>query len=135
MEPSHYYARPFLGLVYALQGDLDKAVAELEEGMRLGKNPQGMAQLAYAYAKRGRRSDAEAALRDIEADAKGVFSSPDVAAVYVALGDTEQAFVFLDRAAEAKAEFLVFLGVDPRFDPVRSDPRYKELLEKLGLPG
>lgn len=135
MDPSHYYAHPFLGLVHAVAGPVDQAVAELEEGMRIGKNPQGMAQLAYAYAKAGRWGDAEAALRDAQSDSMNASTLFDVTAVYVAHGESERAFQFLQRSMVEKVELIVFLGVDPRLDPLRSDPRYAEFLRRLGLAG
>jgi hypothetical protein len=56
----------------------------------------------------------------------------DVASVYVGLGDLEQAFQWLEKACERR-EYLVLLKVGPGFDPLRSDPRFDQLLRKVGL--
>jgi hypothetical protein len=57
-----------------------------------------------------------------------------IAAVYGALGDKTQAFVFLDKAYNERDFILVMLNVEPMFDPLRSDPRFAELSRRVGLP-
>jgi len=56
-----------------------------------------------------------------------------IAAIYIALGEVQQAFSWLEKAYEQRSSFLRWLKVDPRFDPVRSDPRFLDLLRRVGL--
>jgi tetratricopeptide (TPR) repeat protein len=136
MDPSHYYPHPFLGLVDAETGRFEAAIEELETGMRIASNPQGRAQLAYAYAKAGRWPEAEKVIGDLQADAPGSSAvTYEVATAYAAHGDSEQAIRLLERALEEKSEFVIFLAVDPRLDPLRSDARFMMLLQRLGLDG
>ena len=68
---------------------------------------------------------------------KGFFAVPDrafqIALVYTALGDNDQAFEWLNNAYDERSYVLTFINADPRKDPLRSDPRYAELLRRLGL--
>lgn len=57
-----------------------------------------------------------------------------MATIYIGLGDTDRAFEWLERALEDRSETLLFLKVEPRFDPLRADPRFKSLVHRLGLP-
>ena len=91
--------------------------------------------LARCYASAGRSEEAQEILHDILTSAKGDYvPSFDVAAVYAALGEKERAFEWLDRAYEERAARMVYLGTDPRYDPLRSDPRFADLLRRMGLP-
>jgi CO dehydrogenase nickel-insertion accessory protein CooC1 len=53
--------------------------------------------------------------------------------IYAGLGDKEKAFEWLDRAYEDRADYMVYLNVDPRFDPLREDERFQQLLQRIGL--
>ena len=57
-----------------------------------------------------------------------------IAGVYAQLGDKDNAFLWLERAYENRDFFLTFVKVDPQMDPLRSDPRFKDLLTRIGLP-
>ena len=60
-------------------------------------------------------------------------ASDVVASVYVALGDKEHAFEYLEKAVDERAGWLAFIKVDPIWDPIRSDPRFDAILTKIGL--
>lgn len=57
-----------------------------------------------------------------------------MATVYLGLGDTDATFAWLERAVQTRASALLYLAVDPRYDPVRSDPRFADLVRRIGLP-
>lgn len=130
---AHGFLDSPLGHAYRELGRYEDAIAEfraLEE--RTGSVPAG---LALTYARMGREADARAMLRSMEADAEGPGGSPlDVARVHANLGDMNGAFAWLDRAYELHPAALVRIRADPSLDPIRADPRYLELLERVGLP-
>ncbi|HSE95626.1 MAG TPA: hypothetical protein VLD61_07010, partial [Methylomirabilota bacterium] len=65
----------------------------------------------------------------------GYVSSFDIATIHAGLGNRSQALDWLERAYEGRATYLTFVNVDPRFDAIRDDPRFRELVRRMGLPG
>ncbi len=114
----------------------DEAIAECQKLLSLsgGTVPHRLA-LARCYASAGRSEEAQEILHDVLTTAKGGYvPSGDVAAVYAALGEKERAFEWLERAYEERSIGMAYLVTDPRFDPLRSDPRFADLLRRVGLP-
>jgi hypothetical protein len=94
-----------------------------------------VAALGHVYATSGRRTAALQILKDLETRSKSEYvSSLDIATVRLGLGDTDAALALLERAVQAHDGGLVFLAVDPRYDPVRRDPRFQCLLRRIGFP-
>ena len=125
-----------LGLAYEQQGKYDEAITEFKEVLNLtaGK-PLGMAALAHAYALSGKRVEAQKLLAELQEQSKVRFVSPaTVAAIYVALGEKDEAFTWLEKAEKARDGLLARLKVDSRFDPLRSDPRFTDLVRRVGVP-
>ena len=89
--------------------------------------------LAYAFAKAGKRDEAEKIRKQLEST-KLYVSPAELATVYVGLGEKEQALSLLERAYAQHDLQLQYLGVDPHFDSLRSEPRFQELIRKVGLP-
>jgi tetratricopeptide (TPR) repeat protein len=89
--------------------------------------------LGVAYAKAGEREKAQAILNELRRST-GYVSPGELAALYAALGELEQAFASLERAYAAHDLQLQYLGVDPMLDPLRSDPRFQDLMRRIGLP-
>lgn len=93
-----------------------------------------LAEKARVYALSGRRGDALQTLDRLLALSKRTqVSKYPIAAVYAALGDKGQAFAYLNRAYDEHSFMLGFLRVDPALDPLRSDPRFRELLRRMEL--
>jgi hypothetical protein len=93
-----------------------------------------VAGLAHAYAAAGKRIEALQVLNELQAMSKrGYVSSFDVAVVYMGLGDHSKTLEWLDKAYAERSGWLVYLNQDPRFDGVRSDGRFQELLGRVGL--
>lgn len=83
----------------------------------------------------GRRSDAEQVLQTLSQRANESYVSAfDVAVIYAGLGEKDTAFVWLEKAAAERSTFLAYSKWEPRLDPLRSDPRFKQLLTRIGLP-
>lgn len=135
MDPNFAVAHWQLGLAYEQKGKFDEAVAEFQQAVTLsGGSPLMKAALAHVYAKTNKKSEAIRILNELqELSKRSYLSSYEVAAVYVALGDKEQAFQFLEQAYKEHCFHLVFLNVWPQFAPVRSDPRFRDLLHRIGL--
>ena len=127
----------YCGDVYVQQGKLVEGIQELEKAVALseGSTPRGLAHLGYAYAVAGRRSDAENLLAKLKENSKQGHVHPDLlAGVYAGLGRKEEAFEWLEKAYQVHARDLLELKYDPRFANLRSDPRFIELVRRIGLP-
>ena len=136
MDPNFVLTHHRLGLAYEQQGKYDEAIAEFKQVISLtsGK-PLGVAALAHAYAMSGRRAEAKETLAKLQEQSKVRYVSPSsVAFVFAALDDKEQAFAWLEKAFQVHDGVLVRLKVDSRYDKLRSDPRFAEMMRKMGLP-
>jgi tetratricopeptide (TPR) repeat protein len=113
-----------------------EAITEYQKAIPLsGDSPDEPASLGYAYALSGKRQEAFQIIDDLKQRSKRSYISPTlIAIVYAGLGEKEQAFEWLDKAYNGQDSNLVYLKVDPMFDNLRSDPRYADLLRRVGLP-
>jgi TolB-like protein/DNA-binding winged helix-turn-helix (wHTH) protein/Flp pilus assembly protein TadD len=136
LDPNFPPAHMVLGQAYEQKRMLEEATAELEQAVNLsGSGAIYLASLAHAYGVAGRRGDALQLIRKLEhLAAEQQVSSYDMALAFVGLDDKDQAFSWLERAASDHAGRLMFLNVEPRFDSVRSDPRFGELVRRLKFP-
>jgi len=115
-------------------GKYNEAIAEYEEANKLrGETTGGQIYLGYALAKAGRRSEAETILKRLETT-KEYVSPAELAFVYIALGQKEQALSALERSYAVHDLQMQYLAVDPHYDELRAEPRFKELIRKVGLP-
>lgn len=95
----------------------------------------GIASLAHAYGLAGQRAEAEKILVELTDRSKTVFvSSYQFAVIYLGLGQNERAIAALEDAYRERSTLLGYLKMDPRFDPIRSDPRFHSLLSRIHLP-
>jgi TolB-like protein/DNA-binding winged helix-turn-helix (wHTH) protein/Tfp pilus assembly protein PilF len=135
MDPNFVPARLVLGQAYEQKGMLREAIAELETAVRLaGGSPVYQASLAHAFGIAGKRMEAGKALADLKKMAETRFvSSYDLALAYLGLGDNVKVLELLDEAVREGSPRVAFLGVEPRFDGLRSDPRFRQLLRSVGL--
>jgi len=97
-------------------------------------NPIALALLGRIFALRGMRDQALQYLHKLLAGAETTFTPPYVVAqLYAALGDHDSAFNYLEQADQQRSNWVMFLGVDPKFDSLRSDPRFSTVLQNLGV--
>lgn len=136
MDSNFAVAHWHLGLAYEQKGMFDDAIAELQKAITLsGSSPLMIAALGYAYAKAGKRNEANRILDELQKlSAVRYVSSYELAAIYVALGEREQAFQRLERSYKERSFHLINLKVRPEFAPLRSDPRFHDLVRRIGLP-
>ncbi len=100
-----------------------------------GGKPLGIAALAHAYASAGKREEAQKNLDELLQLSKQRYVSPTaIAQIYIALGDKDQAFAWLEKGNEVRDLNVVRLKVDPRYEPLRSDPRFADLVRRIGIP-
>ncbi len=136
MDPNHYQALRHIGWAYMYKSLHAEAIVALEAANKLeAENSQAMSALGAAYAAGGRGSDARAILGQLEGSLPQRYvSACDIAAVYAALDEPDVALDWLEKAFEERSPRMVELGLDPVFDPLRSDPRFAELVRRMGLP-
>lgn len=133
LYPEHGANYTYAAWVYTAQGRYEEALASCQRYKEItGEEP--IITPAYVYAKWGKRIEAEKLLKKIiEESEKTYISSTFIARIYGALGDFDQAFSLLEKAYSERDSELPFLKVDPRLDPLRSDPRFKALLKRMNL--
>ena len=132
--PDFWLTRSFLAWAYAERGDFDRAFAEYAKARALDDNEDTLSHLVRSYARAGRVADAQRTLDEIVARSKRGYVSPFyIATAYLGIGDKENGFAWLQKAYAERSEFLVFINVAPNFDDVRGDPRFIDLLKRVGL--
>jgi len=133
MDANFALAHNQLAQAYLQKRMFGEAVAELQKAIKLsGGSPTFTANLARAYAAMGRRNEAIELLDDLRKHSSPRYSdASEIAAVYVALGDSDRAMTWLEKGFEERFNPSVLLR--PGFDPLRADPRFQNLLRRIGL--
>jgi TolB-like protein/DNA-binding winged helix-turn-helix (wHTH) protein/Flp pilus assembly protein TadD len=134
MDANFALAHNQLGQAYLQKQMNGEAVAELEKAVQLsGGSPPSVANLARAYIASGKRSAAEKLLSDLlKRSNPGHLFASEIAMIYVALGDADQAITWLEKGYGDR--FNPGVLQRPGFDPLRSDPRFLDLLSRIGFP-
>jgi len=129
-DPKFLYTWALLADAYSMSGRHEEAIAAARRPLEIDPNDHNYPMwLAFVLARAGQTEEARRLAKQ-EADT----SDPTrVAMVYVALDEPEEAFAWLDRAFAAESPFLVEMAVDPRWDPIRDDPRFLDMVRTLGL--
>ena len=135
MNPNNWHACWSLGLAYVQKGMFKEAIAEIEKAVTLsGRNTFVLSTLGYAYGLAGRKGEATKILDEVMEQSKQRYVAPyAIALVYIGLGNKDQAFQWLEKAYQNRSATMAWHRVDPMFDSLRSDPRFTELLNKMGL--
>jgi len=135
MDPNFAVAHWHLGLAYEQKQILDAATEEFKKAISLsGGSPLMRAALGRAYAESQKKHEANEMLNELnELEKRQYVSAYEVAKIYVALGNSEQAFQLLTKASAEHSFHLVNLNVCPQLNSVRSDPRFQDLVQRVGL--
>jgi TolB-like protein/DNA-binding winged helix-turn-helix (wHTH) protein len=137
LDPNFATSYLYLGFAYEQKGMNEAAIAEFSKGVAIygdGRRPVIEAALGHAYAVAGRRVEAQRTIERLKVAAERRYISPySIAVIYLGLGDKEQAFAWLNRAYEERDNWLIYLKVEPRLDPLRTDARFTNLLRRVGL--
>jgi eukaryotic-like serine/threonine-protein kinase len=127
-----------LGLALEQKKMYPEAIAEFEEGVRLsGRRIEVVADLGHAYAVSGRREEAMRLIEELKGwSERGFDPLANIAVVYAGLGQNDEAMPWLEKAYQARSAWLIFLAlkVDTRWDALRSDARFQDLLRRIGFP-
>ena len=137
MDPHFFPAHVYLWWVYNQKGMYDEAVNEYEKAMTIGDAP-GQRALAFrrAYVSGGIQEVRRWILNQLNEQVEHSYVNPyHLVVAYCALGEKDKAFLWLEKAFQQHDISVARLKVDPKLDPIRSDPRFKEYLKRLGLPG
>ena len=135
MNPNFIEAHAFLGLAYLEKSMYEEALAEVQKEYELtrGSHPYVEIWLGFVYVRMGKRDKAQELLDDMLKRSKKTYVSPySLATLYLILGEKDQGFKWMEKAYEER-DGLTRLRIDPYFDIIRSDPRFKALLKKVGL--
>ncbi len=136
LDPNFAISYELLGEVYVARGMYRESLPELEKYSALSRGrAMSLALLGYAHARLGERSQAIRVLRQLEAASKKSYTPAfSFAVVYAGLGEKDQAFAWLEKAYGERTSRLGYLKVEPLWDTLRSDPRFADLVRRIGLP-
>lgn len=133
IEPNRYSIHAGLGNIYEMKDMYEEAIAKYQTALSLSERTSiNLAYLGHAYGASGRRNEAVKILKEMT-EQKPV-SPYYLALLYTGLGDKDKAIEQLNKAYEERDGWLIFLKVEPLFDPLRDDLRFQELLRKVGFP-
>jgi len=135
VRPEDASAYWYLGFALIANDQPEEAIPVLEKALSVSERSPGvMGVLIRAYAHSGRRSDALRVLEELKKRSQtGYVPAGAFVNAYLGLGDKEQAFAWMERAYQERSNLLQFLKVHPFFDPLRSDPRFANLVRRVGL--
>jgi Predicted integral membrane protein len=136
MNPKFVLAHIWLGRTYQLKKMYPEAVIEYKKALEVSPDwPVALSQLGSVYGVSGNKAEAQKILDSLISWSSNKFvTSYGVALVNMGLGDKEKAFVWLNKAYEERSHWLVWLRSDPRWDSIRTDKRFIELVNRVGLP-
>jgi TolB-like protein/DNA-binding winged helix-turn-helix (wHTH) protein/Flp pilus assembly protein TadD len=130
-------AHNFLPAAYAQKGMYNEALAEFKKAIPLTRGSEwtlSRAGLGYLYAVTGKKSEARTVLNELKQASKQEYvPGTSIAFIYAGLGEKDQAFAWLDKGYEQRVFQLQWIKLEPRWDSLRSDPRFRDLLRRLGL--
>jgi serine/threonine-protein kinase len=130
-------AHQSLGWVYLHTGRQDEAIREFQNALKLSGTDDTDLQLdlGFAYAVSGKRDEARRILARMEKlHEQGIVPSGSIAILHGALGESNEAFAWLEKAYEERDPQLTYIKAGRRFEPLRKDPRFKQLVRRVGLP-
>jgi len=135
IDQNHFGAHLALGQIYEVKGLHEEAIKELQKAIAIaGRTASVLALLGHAYATSGKQAEAQKILAELKEMSKTAYVSPwDMAILYVGLDDKDRALEQLNKAYDDRAGWIIDLKVDPILDPLRSDPRFAELVSRMRL--
>jgi len=123
----------YLRLAYQEQGKFDEAFQETQKSLASRLTGEQMEKLRQAYAASGYKGMRTMELRLIKETKDQNLSASELARLYASVGEKDEAFAWLDKAYESRTDALIWIKVDPRYDSLRSDPRFLSLLKRVGF--
>ena len=135
IDPNYYQANWTLALTYIAIGQIDQALVAAEKTVAVsGRAPAALGVLGLAYGFGGKNREANKVLNELLQLEKRRYISPMAFVyVYIGLGEKDHAFAWLEKAIQERSNHLAFFKVSPTVDRLRSDPRFAELLKRIGV--
>jgi TolB-like protein/Flp pilus assembly protein TadD len=135
LDPNFSRGHEYLGLACLKEARYSEAIAELQKAVELsGRERWPLRDLGYGYAISGKRAEAEAIIKELVGKYEnGRALGQDLAAVYAGLGEKDQAFAWLEKDFQTRSGLLAWTRWTPAFESLRSDPRYTDLLRRMGF--
>jgi TolB-like protein/class 3 adenylate cyclase/Flp pilus assembly protein TadD len=135
IDPNFFWVFMGLGWCYEQKGMYEEAIAAFQNAVKLTGGGIGtLAALGHAYAISGKRNEAQTILDKLAIEAQQSYISPfDIALVYTGMGEIDHTFKWLEKAYEDRFGWLIWLNVEPKWDSIRLDPRFTDLLRRLSL--
>ena len=134
ITPGFVIAEYGLGRIYSAQGRTAESLAAIERALTPLRYPEWLAEYARVLLQAGRRRDADRVLEELSQQPdRGTPYPEQEAHRAIMLGERDRAFAILDRAIDSRSLGILWLRVDPRVDPLRSDPRFTTLLSRIGV--
>jgi len=136
IDSNFSWARYRLGQAYERKGMFDEAIVELQKAKQLSyDNKEMSAALGHVYAVSGRQKEARSILDELQEESdRGSCSPYDIGLIHAGFGENDQAFYWFEKGYQAHDSKIIHLKVDPRLDGLHSDPRFADLVRRLGLP-
>jgi Flp pilus assembly protein TadD len=135
LDPNFWAAHQTLAIVLVKQGRNLEALAEVQKSIELSnRSNAALSFLAHINGRAGKRSEAEAVIKELEERYnKGEADGRDLAVAYAGLDDKDKAFAWLERAFSDRSNFIAVLRLEPALDALHGDPRWNDLLKRVGL--
>jgi hypothetical protein len=136
LDPNFAVLHWLLAHVFQGKGTYDEAILERQRAVELFDGaPFAVAELGGTYAAAGKATDARRILGELHDLSRSQYvSAHAIALIHTGLGELDEAFLWLDRAYSERCSILAWIKVDPRLDPLRSDPRFESLLRRMNIP-
>ena len=136
LDPGFILARLFLGEAYEQMQKVPEAISEFEQAVNLsGRRPVYLAGLGHAYALAGQRENALDIAKELQQPSGGIYvAARGIAEIYIGLAESDLAFDWLEKALAQHNGWLIHTRSNPRYDSIRADARYANLVERIGLP-
>jgi serine/threonine protein kinase/tetratricopeptide (TPR) repeat protein len=136
LDPNYPVTYWILGLLYRITARYELAITAGERGVDLsGGSPLMRAALAHTYGMSGRAKEALQVLDDLTKLAKHKYVAPHfLAGIHIGLGENDCAIEYLEKSYKEHSHWLIYLHIDPSMDALRSNPRFQDLLRRVGLP-
>ncbi len=134
LEPNYWVSHVVLGRCYEQKGKLTEAVAQFQKAIQIEPSiPEVIAALGHGYALSGRRAEALKLIRDLQERSRNEFvPSFSIATIYTGLGMKNEAIQYLAKSYDEGSFYMIYLKVDPMHDSLRSDPRFTDIMRRVG---
>jgi TolB-like protein/DNA-binding winged helix-turn-helix (wHTH) protein/Tfp pilus assembly protein PilF len=135
IDPNHYQAHYSLALTYVANNQFDEAINAAERAVEVSERaPAALGVLGLAYGVAGRKREANQILSELlKLQTQRYVTPMAISFVYIGLGNKDQAFAWLEKGYQERANHIAFFKVNPTVDPLRSDPRFADFLRRVGL--